>query len=237
MYPGIHISVRFRTICTRLPVHGTPKYRHVPTAVSLRPLTRKTGYRSIHSTRLLRNNESKQALESESTMTSRAAKLAKEAAAANAPAVEGATTAAQAAAAAAASTAPAVKPKKTLWQKVKDEAVHYWHGTKLLGLEIRISSKLTWKLLNGGHLTRREARQVNRQGQLGIIQKTKFFFKKTSFVARHLTLCGWCPLQYSSWCPSWNCCSQLPSNYSPTCCLAPTKASPTRYLVTMAKWE
>ncbi|KAI9266893.1 LETM1-like protein-domain-containing protein [Phascolomyces articulosus] len=58
--------------------------------------------------------------------------------------------------------AAAVKPKKTLWQKVKDEAVHYWHGTKLLGLEIKISSKLTWKLLNGGHLTRREARQLRR---------------------------------------------------------------------------
>ncbi|KAI9319478.1 LETM1-like protein-domain-containing protein [Dichotomocladium elegans] len=55
-----------------------------------------------------------------------------------------------------------VKPKKTLWQKVKDEAIHYWHGTQLLGLEIRISSKLTWKLLKGSHLTRREARQLRR---------------------------------------------------------------------------
>ncbi|KAG2233627.1 hypothetical protein INT48_001880 [Thamnidium elegans] len=26
---------------------------------------------------------------------------------------------------------------KTLWEKVKEEAVHYWHGTKLLGLELR----------------------------------------------------------------------------------------------------
>ncbi|KAL0096946.1 LETM1-like protein-domain-containing protein [Phycomyces blakesleeanus] len=55
-----------------------------------------------------------------------------------------------------------VKPKKTLWQKVKAEAVHYWHGTKLLGLEVRISSKLTWKLLHGNKLTRREARQLRR---------------------------------------------------------------------------
>ncbi|KAI8088768.1 LETM1-like protein-domain-containing protein [Halteromyces radiatus] len=60
------------------------------------------------------------------------------------------------------SAATVSKPKKTIWQKVKEEAVHYWHGTKLLGLEIRISSKLTWKLLNGGHLTRREARQLRR---------------------------------------------------------------------------
>ncbi|ORY94813.1 LETM1-like protein-domain-containing protein [Syncephalastrum racemosum] len=55
------------------------------------------------------------------------------------------------------------KPAKlTVWQKVKAEAVHYWHGTQLLGLEIRISSKLTWKLLKGGKLTRREARQLRR---------------------------------------------------------------------------
>ncbi|KAI8140878.1 LETM1-like protein-domain-containing protein [Fennellomyces sp. T-0311] len=170
MYPGFHISVRFRTIGTRLPVHGTPMYRMVPTSLSVRPTMTRHAiglHRSIHSTRLLRNGESKQAaMESETTMTSRAAKLAKEAAAENAPAaaVEGGGAAAATATAqtTAAAAAPAVKPKKTLWQKVKDEAVHYWHGTKLLGLEIRISSKLTWKLLNGGHLTRREARQLRR---------------------------------------------------------------------------
>lgn len=55
----------------------------------------------------------------------------------------------------------AAKPKKTLWQKVKEEANHYWDGTKLLGLEVKISSQLTLKLLNGGNLTRREDRQVS----------------------------------------------------------------------------
>lgn len=50
--------------------------------------------------------------------------------------------------------------KKTMWQKVKTEAVHYWHGTKLLGLEVRISSRLTWKMLQGTKLSRRENRQV-----------------------------------------------------------------------------
>jgi hypothetical protein len=50
--------------------------------------------------------------------------------------------------------------KKTLWQKIKAEAVHYWHGTKLLGLEIRISSRLAYKMLQGTQLTRRENRQV-----------------------------------------------------------------------------
>ncbi|KAI7859929.1 LETM1-like protein-domain-containing protein [Circinella umbellata] len=106
-------------------------------------------------------------------MTSRAAKLAKENAEASSTATStggAATASAKAAtsgeagvASATASTAAApIKPKKTIWQKVKEEAVHYWHGTKLLGLEIKISSKLTWKLLNGGYLTRREARQLRR---------------------------------------------------------------------------
>ena len=55
----------------------------------------------------------------------------------------------------------ATTPKKTtLWQKIKAEAVHYWHGTKLLGLEIRISSRLVYKMLQGANLSRRENRQV-----------------------------------------------------------------------------
>ncbi|KAG0745155.1 hypothetical protein G6F57_001072 [Rhizopus arrhizus] len=58
--------------------------------------------------------------------------------------------------------AAAVKLNKTLWQKVKEEANHYWDGTKLLGLEIKISSQLTLKLLKGGKLTRREDRQLRR---------------------------------------------------------------------------
>ncbi|KAG1039987.1 hypothetical protein G6F42_029152 [Rhizopus arrhizus] len=86
-------------------------------------------------------------------MTSRAAALAKE---------QQAKAAAAAAGTVSAPASNAIKPKKTLWTKVKEEAVHYWHGTQLLGFEIRVSSKLTWKLLNGGKLTRREHRQVNR---------------------------------------------------------------------------
>ena len=52
------------------------------------------------------------------------------------------------------------KKKLTMWQKVKKEAVHYWDGTKLLGFEIRISSKLALKMAAGYELTRRERRQV-----------------------------------------------------------------------------
>jgi LETM1 and EF-hand domain-containing protein 1, mitochondrial len=46
------------------------------------------------------------------------------------------------------------------WKKVKHEAAHYWSGTKLLVSEVRISSRLQWKILQGEALTRRERRQV-----------------------------------------------------------------------------
>ena len=48
-----------------------------------------------------------------------------------------------------------------IWKKVKHEAQHYWHGTKLLVSEVRISARLQWKLLHGESLTRRERRQVS----------------------------------------------------------------------------
>lgn len=54
----------------------------------------------------------------------------------------------------------AVTKKKPLTTRIKDEITHYWHGTKLLGLEIKISTKLLYKLLKGQKLTRREHRQV-----------------------------------------------------------------------------
>ena len=67
------------------------------------------------------------------------------------------------------STLPAAKqPLKEplgtrIWKKVKHEAQHYWHGSKLLVSEVRISSKLQWKILHGEGLTRRERRQVSSQ--------------------------------------------------------------------------
>ncbi|CAO1624596.1 unnamed protein product [Parajaminaea phylloscopi] len=51
---------------------------------------------------------------------------------------------------------------KRTWEKVKEEAQHYWHGTKLLGKEIKISSRLLRRLLLGYSLTRREHRQLKR---------------------------------------------------------------------------
>ncbi|KAF2403743.1 LETM1-domain-containing protein [Trichodelitschia bisporula] len=55
--------------------------------------------------------------------------------------------------------------KFTMWQKVKRELAHYWDGTKLLGAEIRISSKLALKMAAGYELTRREHRQLQRTVQ------------------------------------------------------------------------
>ena len=48
------------------------------------------------------------------------------------------------------------------WSKVKHEASHYWNGSKLLAKEVRIASRLQWKLLQGDSLTRRERRQLKR---------------------------------------------------------------------------
>lgn len=60
-----------------------------------------------------------------------------------------------------ATTPPAVV-KLTLWEKVKHEAAHYWGGTKLLGMEIRVSSRLLLKMTAGYELSRREYRQLQR---------------------------------------------------------------------------
>ncbi|KAI0031695.1 LETM1-like protein-domain-containing protein [Vararia minispora EC-137] len=61
---------------------------------------------------------------------------------------------------------PSEEPKAPLstrvWQKVKHEVQHYWHGSKLLAKEVRISSRLQWKILHGESLTRRERRQLKR---------------------------------------------------------------------------
>ncbi|KAJ3763481.1 LETM1-domain-containing protein [Lentinula raphanica] len=52
-----------------------------------------------------------------------------------------------------------------VWKKVKHEAAHYWHGSKLLVSEVRISARLQWKILHGEQLTRRERRQLKRTTQ------------------------------------------------------------------------
>lgn len=58
------------------------------------------------------------------------------------------------------------KPKASMpvriWNKVKEEALHYWHGTKLLGKELAISTRLLRRMILGYTLTRREHRQLRR---------------------------------------------------------------------------
>lgn len=51
--------------------------------------------------------------------------------------------------------------KLTVWQKVKGEIIHYYHGFRLLGLDMKISAKLIWRILKGNELSRREHRLVS----------------------------------------------------------------------------
>ncbi|ROT39342.1 LETM1-domain-containing protein [Sodiomyces alkalinus F11] len=57
------------------------------------------------------------------------------------------------------------KDKKTLWQKIKHEVQHYWDGTKLLAVEVKISTRLAVKMAAGYELSRRENRQLKRTVQ------------------------------------------------------------------------
>ena len=53
-------------------------------------------------------------------------------------------------------------PKRSLNKRVWDELVHYYHGFRLLFIDIKISSKYVWTVLKGGDLSRREHRQLVR---------------------------------------------------------------------------
>ncbi|XP_020293379.1 LETM1 domain-containing protein LETM2, mitochondrial [Pseudomyrmex gracilis] len=48
--------------------------------------------------------------------------------------------------------------KVTIWQKIKGEILHYYHGFRLLGLDMKVSAKLIWRILHGKELSRREHR-------------------------------------------------------------------------------
>ena len=51
--------------------------------------------------------------------------------------------------------------KKSLWQRVVYEVKHYYNGFKLLFIDFKVCSKLLWQVLNGKSLSRRERRQVS----------------------------------------------------------------------------
>ncbi|XP_054741120.1 mitochondrial proton/calcium exchanger protein [Anastrepha obliqua] len=50
----------------------------------------------------------------------------------------------------------AVEVKKSLGTRIWEELVHYYHGFRLLFIDINISRRLIWRVLNGKTLTRRE---------------------------------------------------------------------------------
>ena len=56
----------------------------------------------------------------------------------------------------------AVSKKKSLWIRFKDECMHYYSGFKLLFLDVKVSSKILFKIIRGKPLTRRESRQLVR---------------------------------------------------------------------------
>lgn len=55
-----------------------------------------------------------------------------------------------------------VTPKRSLGKRVWDELVHYYHGFRLLFIDIGVASRLIWKVLNGTSLSRREHKQLVR---------------------------------------------------------------------------
>ena len=79
-----------------------------------------------------------------------------------------------------------VKNPKELWQMIKKELLHYYHGFKLFGLEAKISVKYVWRLIRGQNLNRRERQQVwpslkfTRAGRLNTGVKQDFKGKITN---------------------------------------------------------
>lgn len=52
--------------------------------------------------------------------------------------------------------------KAPLIARLKEGLQHYWHGSKLLAYETKISTKLIYKIMKGENLIRREKRQLLR---------------------------------------------------------------------------
>jgi LETM1 and EF-hand domain-containing protein 1, mitochondrial len=52
--------------------------------------------------------------------------------------------------------------KTPIITRLKEGLQHYWHGSKLLAYETKISTRLIYKIMKGEHLIRREKRQLLR---------------------------------------------------------------------------
>lgn len=74
---------------------------------------------------------------------------------------------------------PVVIAKPPLWKRFVDELVHYYHGFRLLSIEVRISFSLLFKVLQGDSLTRRERKQL--------VRTTADLFRLVPFVIIVLT--------------------------------------------------
>ncbi|ELT91701.1 hypothetical protein CAPTEDRAFT_90824, partial [Capitella teleta] len=59
-------------------------------------------------------------------------------------------------------TEVAVVAKKTMWDRTKSAVMHYYHGFRLLFIDVRVLIRNLWAVLNGRTLTRRERMQVVR---------------------------------------------------------------------------
>lgn len=55
-----------------------------------------------------------------------------------------------------------VAPKRSLGKRIIDEIIHYYHGFRLLFIDIRIATRIIWKLLNYHDISRREHKQLVR---------------------------------------------------------------------------
>ena len=75
--------------------------------------------------------------------------------------------------------APGAVVKPPLWKRFIDELVHYYHGFRLLSIEVRISFSLLFKVLQGDTLTRRERKQL--------VRTTADLFRLVPFVIIVLT--------------------------------------------------
>lgn len=55
-----------------------------------------------------------------------------------------------------------IVPKKpSIAQRIIKELKHYYHGFRLLFIDIKVAAHYSWQMLRGKSLTRRERRQVN----------------------------------------------------------------------------
>ena len=114
----------------------------------------------------------------------------------------------------------AEEKKLTVWQKIKHGVQHFWDGTKLLGVEIKISYKLALKMAAGYELSRRERRQVCSPQSLGICGLANVW---NSSSGRLRILAVWCLSRCSLLSLLVNSSYPLLSNSSRISFLAPTR--------------